>query len=118
MAARSTSALLLFCMLYCVFMLLVTNVTKAEGGSQLPVCGNKEGCGGIWCKDEKRPAHTLPYQSLWTDTRIRSLRNPFSIEYIRPFPLSSRHPVGVTIFYTSSSLVSCGSVIEVEKAED
>ncbi|KAL0657927.1 hypothetical protein Bca4012_078512 [Brassica carinata] len=55
MAARSTSALLLFCVLSCVFMLLVTNVTKSEGGSHLPVCGNKEGCGGTWCKDEKRP---------------------------------------------------------------
>ncbi|KAF8117621.1 hypothetical protein N665_0009s0137 [Sinapis alba] len=55
MAARSTSALLLSCMLYCVFVLLVTNLQKAEGGKQLPVCGNKEGCGGVWCKDEKRP---------------------------------------------------------------
>ncbi|WZZ01871.1 hypothetical protein YC2023_074199 [Brassica napus] len=55
MAARSKSALLLFCVLSCLFMLLVTNVTKAEGGSHLPVCGNKEGCGGTWCKDEKRP---------------------------------------------------------------
>ncbi|WZZ01870.1 hypothetical protein YC2023_074198 [Brassica napus] len=55
MAVRSTSALLLFCMLYCEFLFLYFQVTKAEGGSKLPVCGNKEGCGGIWCKDEKRP---------------------------------------------------------------
>ncbi|KAL0737522.1 hypothetical protein Bca4012_013732 [Brassica carinata] len=51
MAARSTSVLLLSC----VFVLLVTHLPKAEGGGKLPVCGNKEGCGGTWCKDEKRP---------------------------------------------------------------
>ncbi|CAH8387533.1 unnamed protein product [Eruca vesicaria subsp. sativa] len=56
MASRSsTSVLLLSCMISCVFMLLVINVPKAEGDSQLPVCGNKEGCGGIWCRDERRP---------------------------------------------------------------
>lgn len=51
-------------------MLLVTNVIKAEDGSKLPVCGNKEGCGGIWCKDPKDQAKENVSRGLVTYRRI------------------------------------------------
>ncbi|CAH8381077.1 unnamed protein product [Eruca vesicaria subsp. sativa] len=35
------------------FVLPVTNVPKAESRSSLPECGNKEGCDGIWCSDNR-----------------------------------------------------------------
>lgn len=35
-------------------MFLVTNVSRAEGRSNIPTCGNNDDCEGIWCGHGRR----------------------------------------------------------------
>ncbi|KAL9298784.1 unnamed protein product [Arabidopsis thaliana] len=49
MASRATSLFIFFFLISCTFMLLETNASKNKSRSDLPLCGFREHCDGLWC---------------------------------------------------------------------
>ncbi|EOA25803.1 hypothetical protein CARUB_v10019170mg [Capsella rubella] len=63
MASRATSLFFFFFFLIsCAFLLHETNASNNKDSSNIPSCGSRDDCDGIWCKGEGKAGKC----NMWT----------------------------------------------------